>query len=46
MIKLPITKVDKLLGLDESILSVTVVNMKGQIVYYNMTTANIKFPIG
>ena len=34
MIKLPITKVDKLLALDESILSVTVVNMKGQIVCY------------
>jgi hypothetical protein len=34
MIELPITKVDKLLELDESILSVAVVNMKGQIVCY------------
>lgn len=34
MIKLPITKVDKLLAPYESILSVTVVNMKGQIACY------------
>ena len=34
MIKLPITKIDKLLASDESILSVMVVNMKGQIVCY------------